>query len=73
MVSCPTHRTSYSRTAYDRYMSTSTLTAEYVRLLACPVCRHPLGLESDALRCTGCHRRYPIVDGIPMLLADRAS
>lgn len=54
-------------------MSASTLTAEVVRLLACPVCRQPLSLETAALRCTGCHRRYPIIDGIPILLADRAS
>jgi uncharacterized protein YbaR (Trm112 family) len=38
-----------------------------------PVCRQSLALDADALRCTGCGRRYPVVDGIPVLLADRAS
>jgi uncharacterized protein YbaR (Trm112 family) len=41
--------------------------------LACPVCRQPLALEADVVYCTGCGRRYPTVDGIPVLLADRAS
>jgi uncharacterized protein YbaR (Trm112 family) len=49
------------------------LQPEDLRWLACPVCRQPLALDADALRCTGCGRRYPVVDGIPVLLADRAS
>jgi uncharacterized protein YbaR (Trm112 family) len=39
-------------------------------LLVCPVCRQTLQLEPDAIRCTGCARRYPILDGIPVLLAN---
>jgi len=27
----------------------------------------------SVIRCSGCGRRYPIVDGIPILLAPRAS
>ena len=42
-------------------------------LLVCPVCRQPLTLDATAVRCSGCNRRYPIVDGIPVLLAGRAS
>ena len=52
-------------------MSFRPLTAEDLRWLACPVCRQPLQLQSDTVRCTGCARQYPIVDGIPVLLAER--
>jgi uncharacterized protein YbaR (Trm112 family) len=52
-------------------MSAHTLTAEELRWVACPVCHHPLELLVDAVQCTGCSRRYPIVDGIPVLLANR--
>jgi len=47
--------------------------------LVCPVCRSTLKLAdgpedvSARIRCTGCERRYPVADGLPVLLADRAS
>jgi len=54
-------------------MSAQSLTAEDLRRIVCPVCHQPLQLEeAAAIRCQGCGRRYPIVDGIPVLLADRA-
>lgn len=40
--------------------------------LVCPVCRQKLRAGGDAVVCIGCSRRYPVVDGIPVLLADRA-
>jgi uncharacterized protein YbaR (Trm112 family) len=44
--------------------------------LVCPVpeCRKPLTLSADesSLQCTGCRRRYPVRDGIPVLLVDQA-
>ena len=42
-------------------------------LLVCPACRHPLAPAPVSLRCTGCGNEYPIVDGIPVLLTERAS
>ena len=41
-------------------------------LLACPACRGDLRLEEARLVCVGCGRVYPIVDGIPVLIAERA-
>jgi uncharacterized protein YbaR (Trm112 family) len=41
--------------------------------LACPVCHGDLRLEAERLVCGGCGRGYPIVDGIPVLIAGRAS
>lgn len=44
--------------------------------LVCPLpqCRKPLTLAADesSLQCTGCHRIYPVHDGIPVLLVDQA-
>lgn len=49
------------------------LTPDALRWLVCPVCRLSLTLDANTVSCTGCGRRYPIVDGIPVLLAARAS
>jgi hypothetical protein len=40
--------------------------------LVCPVCLGELRLEESRLVCTGCGCAYPIIDGIPVLIADRA-
>ncbi|MBZ5505662.1 MAG: Trm112 family protein [Acidobacteriia bacterium] len=43
-------------------------------VLACPdpACRKPLKLAEDesSLQCTGCGRKYPVQDDIPMLFVD---
>jgi uncharacterized protein YbaR (Trm112 family) len=49
-----------------------SVTQQDLRTLVCPVCHAALQLEAQAIRCTGCGRRYPIVDGIAVLLAERA-
>jgi uncharacterized protein YbaR (Trm112 family) len=49
------------------------LTPADLKWLVCPACRRPLVLEDEAVRCSGCGRRYPVVEGIPVLLADGAS
>jgi uncharacterized protein YbaR (Trm112 family) len=36
--------------------------------LSCPACFAGLRMEAAALICTGCGRRYPIIDGIPVLI-----
>jgi hypothetical protein len=41
--------------------------------LACPACLGELRLEETRLVCAGCGRAYPIVDGIPVLIAERAA
>lgn len=44
-----------------------------LRLLVCPVCHQGFEGAPESLVCMGCGRRYLIVDGIPVLLAARAT
>jgi uncharacterized protein YbaR (Trm112 family) len=52
-------------------MNGQSLQAEDLRWIVCPVCHQSLEFEAAVIRCQGCGRRYPIVDGIPVLMADR--
>ncbi len=51
------------------------LSPELLEILVCPACRNSLALseKSDSLKCSACHRVYPIRDGIPVLLVDEAT
>ncbi len=40
--------------------------------LACPACRGDLSLDGSRIFCAVCSRAYPIVDGIPVLIAERS-
>lgn len=40
--------------------------------LACPACLGELYTEDSRLICRSCARTYPIVDGIPVLIVERA-
>jgi uncharacterized protein YbaR (Trm112 family) len=48
--------------------------ARVLERLACPVCFGELRLDVSGQRicCAGCLRIYPLVDGIPVLIAERA-
>ena len=41
--------------------------------LACPVCFGLLTFSEVEVVCAGCGRSYPVVDGIPVLIAERAT
>jgi uncharacterized protein YbaR (Trm112 family) len=45
---------------------------ELLNILVCPVCGSALREKENSLQCTECKNIYPIEDGIPVLLADRA-
>jgi len=53
----------------------SLLAAQLLEQLACPVCRGDLLLSvpDEHIVCAGCARAYPLVDGIPVLIAERAT
>ena len=40
--------------------------------VVCPACWGELIAGSETLVCAGCGRRYPVVDGIPVLIVERA-
>ena len=40
--------------------------------LACPLCMGELRLAQEQLVCGACGRGYPVVDGIPVLIAAQA-
>lgn len=45
---------------------------ELLEILACPVDHAPLRDETERLVCSGCGRRYPVRDGIPVMLVEEA-
>lgn len=56
------------------------LDADLLEILACPAPDHgalrpgtPEDPEASALTCTVCGRRYPVTDGIPVLLLSEAT
>lgn len=52
------------------------LDPKLLEILACPACHAPLSVDHavSTLNCTGdtCGLRYPVRDGIPVLLIDEA-
>ncbi|MCK4994902.1 MAG: Trm112 family protein [Candidatus Omnitrophica bacterium] len=48
------------------------ISKELLEILACPVCKEAVKLESERLICPKCHRKYPIKDGIPVMLVEEA-
>ena len=45
---------------------------ELLDILACPECHRPVRPEGDELVCVGCGLRYPVRDGIPVMLESEA-
>ncbi len=41
-------------------------------ILACPACQGSVALKDNKIVCLKCGRRYPIKNGIPVLLVDEA-
>lgn len=41
-------------------------------ILACPVCKSEVSQDRDYIVCSKCGRRYPVKNGIPVMLADEA-
>ena len=50
------------------------ISSELLEVLACPKCKQKVDLdeESSALVCQSDRLRFPIVDGIPVMLIDEA-
>jgi uncharacterized protein YbaR (Trm112 family)/SAM-dependent methyltransferase len=52
---------------------TSPVAAELLAILACPICRGMVVPDESAVACRSCAHRYPVVDGIPVMLRDPAA
>jgi uncharacterized protein YbaR (Trm112 family) len=46
---------------------------ELKAILVCPACHGDLIEEASTLTCTQCGLRYPIRDGVPVMLIDEAT
>jgi len=51
-----------------------TVSKELLEVLVCPACKGDLRPTTalDALDCPRCKLRYPVIDDIPVMLADQA-
>ena len=45
---------------------------DLLSILACPACKSDVELREDKVICTQCGLKYPIRDGIPIMLVDEA-
>ena len=50
------------------------ISQDLLEIIVCPACRQALVQKEtgDSLKCTGCHRVYPVRDDIPILLVDES-
>ncbi len=46
---------------------------KYIDDLVCPIGKYPLIETGDMLECTNCGAKFPVKEGIPMLLIDDAA
>ncbi len=49
------------------------LDPELLEVLVCPACRREVRQEGPALLCSDCGRRFPVHEGIPVLLLEEAT
>jgi len=53
-------------------MSEQKVDPKLLEILVCPVDKEPVKQEGDFLICSVCKRKYPIREGIPVMLVDEA-
>jgi len=45
---------------------------QWIGQFACPACHAALRAQAGSIVCTGCGRVFPVIDGIPVLIVERA-
>ena len=48
------------------------LDKDLLDILVCPDCKSAVMEQEGKLLCTGCGKRYPVQDGIPVMLVEEA-
>jgi len=48
------------------------LSKELLSILACPICKAGVKPEEEFMVCVKCSRRYPVKDGIPIMLTEES-
>ena len=43
-----------------------------LKILACPKCQTDVELKDSKIECLSCGRKYPVRDGIPIMLEEEA-
>ncbi len=46
--------------------------AKLLEILSCPACQGDVKFENEKIVCLKCSRKYPIKDGIPVLLVEES-
>lgn len=72
MVTLRLNRLHDERKGSETMTETPPIRPELLEILACPACKVKVRLEGEELVCEGCGRRYPIEDGIPIMLVEAA-
>jgi len=45
---------------------------DLLNILACPACKGDVTERDERIICTQCGRKYPIKDGVPVMLVDES-
>lgn len=53
-------------------MAEQKVDEKLLEILVCPVDKEPVKQEGDFIVCSACKRKYPIREGIPVMLVDEA-
>ena len=56
----------------EAYAGGGMIDPKLLEILACPACKNEVKLEGERIVCVRCGRRYPIRDGIPVMLIEEA-
>jgi hypothetical protein len=55
-----------------RRQENTVIDKKLLDILACPVCKTRVELVGEHLVCAACGRKYPVRDGIPIMLVEKA-
>jgi uncharacterized protein len=50
----------------------NVISQDLLNILICPACGAAVREKENTIECTDCKNRYPVEDGIPVMLVDKA-